>query len=361
MFNQESLKELIKKIVAIQAPSGFEEPMMRFLKNELEPLVDEVYDTPRGNIIGIQKSKDPNALKIAIVAHMDQIGLTVFNIDSTGFIRFKKIGGIVSRALQGQHVRILTEKGAVYGVIGLKPGHVTPASEANTIPSVDEMYIDVGARSREEATKLGIKMGLPISYSMKPLELAYGYMATPSLDDSCGIATLIILANEFKKNPIKQSIYYVGTVEEEIGLRGAEVALNGLDLDLAIAIDTTSAGFQPDVNMREIIYEVGKGPAIHIAELGAGIKIESQLLVRWLEKIALKHKIPYQIGFQHGGTDAMALMQTGSGIPSCSIGLPRHYSHSPIETFQLNDLENLIILLQKAVSEINDDFKLNRI
>lgn len=361
MSYQETLKELLLRLVEIQAPSGFEEPMMRALKEELLPFVDQVYATTRGNIIGIQKGTDPEAPQIAIVAHMDQIGLTVFNIDPTGFVRFKKIGGLVSRALQGQQLRILTDKGPVYGVVGLKPGHVTTPAEANVIPLVEDMYIDVGARSREEALKLGIKMGLPISYNMKPLELAYGYMSTPSLDDSCGLATLIILAREFKKTPPPSTIYYIETVEEEIGLRGAEVALSSLDVDLAIAIDTTSAGYQPDVNMRELIYEVGKGPTIHIAELGTGIKIESQLLVKWLKQIAEKHKIPHQIGYQHGGTDAMALMQTGSGIPSCSIGLPRHYSHSPIETFQMKDLENLILLLQKAISEINEGFSLNRI
>jgi len=331
------------------------------LKEELKPFVDQIYDTTRGNIIGIKKGTNSNAPKIAIVAHMDQIGLTVFNIDQTGFIRFKKIGGIVSKALQGQQVRILTENGPVFGVIGLKPGHVTPAAEANIIPPVEEMYIDVGARSREETHKLGISIGFPISYNMKPLELSYGHIATPSLDDVCGLVTLIILAREFHKNHPLSTIYYVGTVEEEIGLRGAEVALNGLEVDIALAIDTTTAGFQPDVNMRELIYEVGKGPAINIAELGTGIRFSSQLLVKWLRTVAEKYKIPHQVAYQHGGTDAMALMQTGSGIPSCSIALPRNYSHSPIETFQLKDFENLILLIEKAIIDVKEDFNLHRI
>jgi len=361
MSKEESLKELFLRLVEVQAPSGFEEPMMKLLEEELKPYVDEVYDTKRGNVIGVQRGTDPKSPKIAIVAHMDQIGFAVFNIDSAGFIRFRKLGGAHTRAIQGQQVQILTDKGPVLGVVGLKPGHITTPAEANILPPIEEMYIDVGARSREDAIKIGVRIGLPITYNTKPIELANGFIATPSIDDRCGIASLIVMARHFKPNPPRSTIYYIGTVEEEIGLRGAEVVLDNLDVDIAIAIDTTSAGYQPDVNMRDLFYEVEKGPALHVGELGTATRIGSQLIIKYLTKTAEKYNIPHQVGFQHGGTDAMALMQTGQGIHACTIALPRRYSHSPIETFQLEDLENLILILIKAVSEMDKGFNLNRI
>ncbi|MCW3991450.1 MAG: hypothetical protein NWE79_01985, partial [Candidatus Bathyarchaeota archaeon] len=142
------LKELLFKLIEVGSPSGFEEPMMAALKSELEPLVDEVYDTPRGNVVGVQRGTDPEAPSIALVAHMDQVGFVVFNIDERGFIRFRRIGGAVTRAIQGQQVRLLTEEGPVVGVVGIKPGHITKPEEANIVPPLEEMYIDIGAESK---------------------------------------------------------------------------------------------------------------------------------------------------------------------------------------------------------------------
>ena len=358
----QELRELFLKLVEVGSPSGFEEPMMMVLKSELEPLVDEVYDTPRGNVVGVQRGSDPEAPSIAVVAHMDQVGFVVFNIDEGGFIRFRKLGGPVTRAIQGQQMRLLTEKGPVVGVVGIKPGHITKPEEERTIPPLEEMYIDIGARSREEAEKLGVTIGTPIVYNAKPVELANNLIASPAVDDRGGCTAIIATARALKDAQIPATVYYVGSVEEETGLRGAEVVLYDLEVAMAVAVDTFPAGWQPEVVMRDLFYEIGRGPGIHVGHFSRGSTIVGHPRVReWLVDTAEREGIPYQMGLMHGETDAIAFMQTKVGIPSATLGLPRKYSHSPVEVFDLNDLDNLVKLLVAAIKRLDVDFTLHRI
>ena len=355
------LKKTFMELVGVDSPYGFEEPMIRHLKGALAPYVDEVLETPRGNVIGIQRGTDDDAPKVALAAHMDQVGFTVFNIDERGFIRFRKVGGASNRAIQGQQVRLATEKGPVLGVVGVKPGHVTPPSEANMVPGVQEMYIDVGAWSREEAEEMGVKVGTPIVFNAKPLELANDLITSPAVDDKAGLTLLIAVAKALKDEALPATVYYIGTVEEEGGLRGAAVALHDLDVDAAVAVDTAPSGWQPDVNMRDIVYEVGKGPAIHIGETGSrSTWVYHPKLRDWLIEAAQAEGIPFQSSYQLGGTDASAMAQTRGGIPTTTVGVPRRYSHSPVETFDLKDMAGLVQVLIAALRGLKPGFNLLR-
>lgn len=356
------LKKQFFKLIEVGSPFGYEEPMIAHFKSELSLIVDEVYDTPRGNVVGVQRGTDPGAPSVALAAHMDQIGFVVFNIDSRGFIRFRKVGGASNRAIQGQQMRLLGEKGPVLGVVGLKPGHVTKPHEANTVPPIEEMYIDIGAWSKEEAEDMGVKVGTPIVFAAKPLELANDLIASPAVDDKVGLAVLLAVAESLKDKQLPATVFYIGTVEEEGGLRGAEVALYDLDVDMAVAVDTAPSGWQPDVNMRDVVYEVGKGPAIHIGEMGSrGTRVYHHNLRKWLSETAEAKGIPYQMSYQLGGTDASAMAQTKSGLPTITVGVPRRYSHSPIELFDLKDTENLVKILAASLEALESGFNLHRV
>lgn len=356
------LKEILFRLVEVDAPSGYEEPMMTHMVEELKPLVDEVHVTPRGNVVAVQQGVDDEAPKVALEAHMDQVGFVVTNIDDRGFIRFRRLGGAMTRALLGQHMRFITQKGAVKGVVGMKPGHVTPAEERRTIPAIEDLYVDVGAWSRDDVRAVGIDIGTPVVWDTPPLELTNDLIASPGLDDKIGLATLIAVARALKDEPVPATVYYLATVEEENGLRGAYSVLYDLDVDMAVAIDTTSAGFQPEVKMRDVYYEVGKGPAIHHGEQGGGRVnvIHHHRVRKWLKKTAEDEGIPYQENFQYGGTDAGAMAKTRAGVPTSTIALPRRYSHSPVEVFDAKDLENLVRVLVAAVKGLDSGFSLLR-
>lgn len=357
----EEIKELFLELVSIGAPSGFEEPVMKAVVEKLRPLTDRVWDTPIGNVIGVQEGTDPEAPKVAIVAHMDQVGFVVSNIDEKGFLRFKRLGGAATRTIQGQQMKVITPNGPINGVAGIKPGHVTKPSEAYTVPQLEEMYIDIGARSKQEALEMGVKNGTPIVWGAQPYHLANNYIATPGADDRAGLTAMISIAKNLSKEKIPSTIYYVGTIEEENGLRGAAVALYNLDVDLAVAIDTSPAGWQPDVSMRDIYYEMGKGPAIHVGEGGMSARTGSRIVREWLIETAESEGIPYQSGFMYGGTDASAIRLTKSGIPASTIGIPRRYSHSPVEMLNMDDLSKLIEIVTKSLKKLDKDFKLHRI
>ncbi len=355
------LKETFIELVAVDSPSGFEEPMIRHFSEALAPYVDEVLETPRGNVVGVQRGTDPKAPKVALAAHMDQVGFVVFNIGERGFIRFRKVGGASNRAILGQRVRLVTGKETVHGVVGIKPGHITPPSEANTVPPVEEMYIDVGAFSRKEAEGMGIKVGTPVAFDAEPRELANDLVTSHAVDDKAGLTVLIAVAKALKDEKIPATVYYIGTVEEEGGLRGAAVALHDIDVDAAVAVDTAPSGWQPDVNMRDVVYEVGKGPAIHVGEMGrSGRWIYHKRLVDWLIGAAEAEGEPYQSSIMLGGTDAKAMAQTRGGIPATTVGIPRRYSHSPVETFSLGDLAGLVRILVAALRGLKPGFRLLR-
>lgn len=357
----QQVKDILFKLLKVKSISGFEEPMMKVLKAELTPLCDEVYDTPRGNVIGVQRGTDPKAPKIALASHTDQVGFIVFNIGEKGFIRFRKVGGAVSRSIEGHQMALHGSKGVVLGVVGIKPGHITKPAEANIVPPIEEMYIDIGAKSKAEVFEMGVTIGTTITWNNEPVELANNYLATAAADDRAGLAAIISIAKNLKKNPIPSTVYYVGTVEEEIGLRGAEVALYGLDVDIAFAIDTCPAGYQPDVNPRDIFYEVGNGPCMQIGEIGRGIKFSSEVLRRWLMDVADEHKIPYQTGLMHGGTDTSTMQQTMAGLHAMAFSIPRRYSHSPVEVLSMDDLHNLVRILSEAIPGVDSGFNLHRI
>ncbi len=335
--------------------------MIKTLMEELKPLCDEVYQTPRGNVVGIQRGTDPDVPKVALTAHTDQVGFIVFSIDDRGFLRFRKIGGSVTGSIQGHQMKLHGKKGPVYGVAGIKPGHMTKPAEANTIPAIEQLYIDVGAKSREEVAEMGIQIGTPITWNTEPVQLANNYIATAAADDRAGLSAIITVAKNLKDKQIPATVYYIGTVEEEIGLRGADVALFDLDVDMAVAVDTCPSGYQPDVKPVDIFYEVGKGPALQVAEMSSTTRVSSRIARDWISGAADKHGLPYQKGIMYGGTDASAMQQTRSGISTVPFSIPRRYSHSPVELLSLDDLYNLTEILTAGLSELDRNFKLLRV
>lgn len=342
-----ALVEILEKLSNACSVAGREDEVRNLMKKFLKPYVDEVREDRLGNIIGIKEGKK-NAPKVMLAAHMDEIGLLVKTISKEGFLQFAKIGGIDDRILLAQKVTVYTEKGALHGIIGSRPPHIQKEEERKRVISYDELFIDVGAESQEQARKMGVKIGDPVGFDIKFAKVGRDIVIGKALDDRVGCAVIIEAMKQLKKTEC--TIYAVGTVQEEVGLRGAATAAFGICPDVGIALDVTVAGDVPGVKEVEAPIKLNKGPSIEIADAGL---ITHPKVLRLLVDAAEENKIPYQLetGLP-GSTDAARISLTREGVPSGVISVPTRYIHSPTALLSLKDTENAVKLTIAAIQKI---------
>ena len=342
-----SIVETLEKLSNACGVAGREDEVRKIMMEMLKPHVDEISEDKLGNVIGIKRG-EKNAPKVMLAAHMDEIGLFVKTISKDGFLQFSKIGGIDDRILLAQKVIVHTEKGPLHGIIGSKPPHIQKEEERKKVLTYDELFIDVGAENQGEAKKMGVKIGDPVSFDVKFARLGNDAVIGKALDDRIGCAVMIEAMKILKKTEC--TIYAVGTVQEEVGLRGATVAAFGIYPDIGIALDVTVAGDVPGVKEVEAPIKMRKGPAIEIADMGL---ITHPKVLRMLVEAAEENNIPYQLetGLP-GSTDAARIALTRGGVPSGVISVPTRYIHSPASLASLNDIENAVKLAVAAIQKI---------
>jgi len=343
----EELFSLVKRLSEAIGCGGDEEEVVKIITSELEGKA-ELRRDKMGNLIAKVGSGKP---RIMLAAHMDEIGLMVKHIEDRGFIKFAKLGGINDHILLGQRVKLKTSDGSyVYGVIGSKPIHLLKEEERKQVVSYEKMFIDVGVRSREAAEKLGLKVGCVATFD-RTMERMGELICGKAFDDRLGCAALIEV---LKQAEPKCEVLACFTVQEELGLKGATTSAFALEPDIGIAIDTTIAGDFPGMEPHEAPVEIGKGATIVVAygrkeSLGYGL-IPSRKIREWLEGLAKRNNLPYQLEVVEGGTtDAAAIALSRGGVPAAAVSIPTRYLHTPIEVASLNDLEMTIRLLKLAV------------
>jgi len=342
-----SLEDTLEKLSNACGVAGREEEVKRLLSEMLKPYVDEVKEDKLGNIIGVKRGGE-NAPKVMLAAHIDEIGLLVKTISKDGFLQFTKIGGIDDRILIAQNVIVHTEKGPLHGIIGSKPPHIQKEEERKKVVTYDELFIDIGAESFEEAKQMGVKIGDPVSFNIKFAKIGKDSALGKAFDDRVGCAVMIEAMKQLEKTEC--TVYAVGTVQEEVGLRGATTAAFGLYPDVGIAIDVTVAGDVPGVKDFEAPVKLRKGPSLTVADYGL---ITHPKVLRLLIDAAEKNGIPYQLetGLQ-GTTDAARISLTREGVPSGVISIPTRYIHSPASLLSLKDAENAVKLTVEALKMI---------
>ena len=318
-------KDTFKRLVQVPGVSGYEERV----REEISEMVGGEADR-FGNLI-LKKEGG----KVLLVAHMDEVGLVVSHIEDDGRVRFRKVGGIDDRILPSSHVTVHTEKGDVPGVIGIMPPHLQVEEERKVL-SWRELYIDVGASSREEVEELGVQVLDQVTFMRPWAELNRGRrIATKNVDDRYGCALLVELAKDEKA-------LFAWTAQEEVGLRGAWAMASNMDVELVIAVDTCSC-CDPVITGP---LELGKGPIIRAFD---NASIADRRLVKRVLKLAKENGIPVQLATTGGGTD-MALFQR-FGLKALSLGVPIKYSHSLTEMIDLEDVRHLEELLRLVISE----------
>jgi endoglucanase len=342
-----ALAETLEKLSNATGVAGREEEVRNLMKKFLKPYVDEVKEDKLGNVIGIKRG-EKNAPKVMLAAHMDEIGLLIKTISKEGFLQFAKIGGIDDRILLAQNVIVYTEKGPIHGIIGSKPPHIQKEEERKKVPTFDELFIDIGAESQEEAKKMGVRIGDPVVFDIKFVRTWKNIVIGKAFDDRVGCAVMIEAMKLLEKT--KCTVYAVGTVQEEVGLRGATTAAFGIYPDVGIALDVTIAGDVPGVKEVEAPIKLRKGPSLTVADYGL---ITHPKVLRLLVDAAEENKIPYQLetGLP-GSTDAARISLTREGVPSGVISIPTRYIHGPSALLSLEDAENAAKLTAIAIQKI---------
>lgn len=321
------MKQLIQKLTETYSPSGYEDAIREVILNEIKPLTDEIRLDTMGNILARKGEKAANGKRIMVAAHMDEIGLIATHIDDHGFVRFTTVGVPFGRYLLGGRVCFVN---GVPGVINSER-----PEKFNIIPAVDKLFIDVGATGVKDCP---VKVGDVAAFERPFVEMGSRLVAK-SLDDRVGVAVAIESLRSLKSGP--NEVYFVFTVQEEVGVRGATVSAYGVDPEIGIAVDVTPAGDTPNPIRREIA--LGKGPAIKIKDHRM---LSDPQVIAWMERTAQKAKIPTQREvLTGGGTDARAIQLTRSGVPTGGLVIPCRYVHSPSEMVDYGDVENAVNLL----------------
>jgi len=335
--------ELLKKVVEAPGVSGYEFLGIRdIVVEELKPVVDEIYVDKLGNVIAHKKGSGP---KVMIAAHMDKIGLMVNHIDNDGYLHVVPVGGVDPRNLVAQRIRFFTEKGERFGVVGHIPPHLQKPEDRKKAADWDTIVIDVGADSREEAEEMGFRIGTIGEYAPAFTQLNENRIATPYLDDRVCLYTMIEAAKRLENH--EADIYFVGSVQEEVGLRGARVASYAIDPDIGIAVDVTFAKQVGDKG--KIVPKLGGGPVMD--EVGPNIHPKVR---RFADEIAKKYNIPLQAEAspRPTGTDANIIQMAREGVATAVLSVPIRYMHSQVETADLRDIEQTIELARHLLEEL---------
>ena len=332
------------------APTGFEAPGQKIWMNYIKPYVDEMDSDNYGTAYAII---NPSAkYKVVIEAHADEISWFVNHINKDGMIRVIRNGGSDHSIAPSKRVDIHADKGVVKGVFGWPAIHTRKGKNANIAPTLDTIFIDVGASSKEEVEKLGIQVGNVITYEDELIKMN-DYFVGRSLDNKMGgfcIAQVARMLKE-KKKKLPFGLYIVNSVQEEIGLRGAQMIASNIQPDVAIVTDVTHDTSTPHIDPKKYgDTKCGEGPTITFAP-----SVHNKLL-DLIIKTAKTKKINLQreVASRSTGTDTDAFAYTGKGIPSALISLPLRYMHTTVEMAHEKDIEDVIKLIYETVIRIKN-------
>ena len=339
------MRETLERLCACAAPSGYEGEAARAAEELLRPLMDEVWTDRLGNVIGVRRCGRPEAPRLVLDAHLDEIGLMVTGAEE-GFLRFRAIGGVDPRMLPGREVTLLTQP-PLFGVVACMPTHVLTEADKDAAIPLDELVIDVGMTQEEvEAT---VPVGTPAVYRGSCFPLGEGQLCGKSMDDRACFAILLRTAELLKGRELDVDLYIMGSTREEVSGAGAKVGTFALDPTYCVAVDVTH-GKTPD-SPPDRASVIGGGPAI-----GVGPNMTRWMTDRMIAK-AKGEDIPYQLEVMEGhtGTNGWHMQVSREGIPTSVVSLPLKYMHTPIEVLESRDMEAVARLLAAFTEKLGEE------
>jgi len=329
--------------------SGREDQVRDLLRQELAPHVDEMWTDAIGNLL-VRKGSGP--VKVMLDAHMDEVGFMVGSVTDDGYLKLKKVGGLDDRALPGREVWLTDRR--IPGVIGARAWHLTRDEDRGKVIPFDQMYVDVGCRTRAEVEDLPIEIGDPVYFATRFERFSEKVAKGKAFDDRAGCAALAAVLQQFDEPGL--TLYGVFTCQEEVGLRGARVAAYNLAPDVAIALEGTGSVGTAGAEPFDTITNMGDGPAISLMDNSA---IPNLRVFEQLVQVARDAGIRYQhrriIG---GGTDAGGIALQRTGVAVCTVSVPCRYIHTAASLLNLDDLQGAVILVHEFLRSIaKGDFR----
>lgn len=335
--------KLLHEITDLDGPSGYEEPVARYVETCLEG-IGELQRDRLGSVLCTRRGQSDNP-RVMIAGHMDEIGFIVKFVAKEGVIRFSPLGGWWSHAVLAQRVRILTSEGPVTGIVGCKPPHLLPPDNRNKVLELKDMYIDVGARDQEHAVgEMCIRPGDAIVPDSNFAIIGDGTrLLAKAWDDRAGVAMMIQTLQALADTKHPNTVCGAATVQEEVGLRGAQTAVEMARPDVAIITETAIAGDTPGIDDSESNVKLGGGPAIYVMD---GSMIPNTRLRDLVIQTCRDENIPHQLCLlERGGTDGGRIHLHAHGVPSIVIGVPTRHIHSHAGIIQRDDYEQCVQLI----------------
>lgn len=338
--------KLLAEICQTPGAPGYEQKVRELVLREVEPLVDEIEIDNMGNVAAIKNGTGNK--KVMVAAHMDEIGFMVTHIDNNGFVRFTTLGGFDPKTLTAQRV-IIHGKKDVIGVMASKPIHVMSDAERKKLPQLSDYYIDLGMDKK--AVEKIVSVGNPITREREMIEMG-DCVNGKSLDNRLAVFILIETLRELKDAQVPYDIYGVFTVQEEVGIRGANVSALKIQPDFGFGLDTTIAFDLPGAADHEKVTKLGEGAAIKIMDSST---ICDYRMVEYMKKTAKKNKIPVQMEIlTRGGTDTAGIQRmTAGGAITGAVSIPTRHLHQVVEMAHKEDIRASIDLLKHCVSGLD--------
>jgi endoglucanase len=347
-LSQDRMERLLGELSNASGPSGFEGPVRAILEREMRSAGLEISTDGLGSIVGVIRGP-ADGPRIMLAAHMDEVGAIVRYLTPEGMVKFQSLGGWLDQAWLDQRWTIMTAKGPLPAISGLKSVHVTSQEERSRVTPRDDIFLDVGAVSKEEAEALGIRPGDAIVPASSFQEFAHGRYVGKALDDRVGCVILLETLHRIKEQGIRtpNTIYFVGTVQEEVGLRGAHTAVAGVNPDLGISLEAGIAADHPGGRPDWAQERLGEGPVIYLADAQMLVNLKLRDL---FQSVARQNNIPVQTEVTNGGAeDSAELQRYGAGRPAVNFAVATRYLHSHNSMIERRDLDQAVSLLLKVL------------
>jgi putative aminopeptidase FrvX len=345
--------ELMKKMMDAFGPSGFEREVNILVKKEVEPYTDEILTDKLGTLAFTLEGDGP---KVLLAGHTDEVGFIISSITENGYLTFNPLGGWWDQVLLAQKVVVRGKKGDVIGIIASKPPHILPIEDRKKIIERKDMFIDIGASTMEEVEEAGIRIGDPV-VPWSPFDvIREGKIAMgKAFDDRIGTFVIMEAMRRIKEQDIPHPNRIIGaaTVQEEVGLRGAQTIAQTVDPDVSIVLEVDIAGDVPGIKASEAPTKMGAGPGLGTYDRSM---IPNQPFKEFVIDIAKQAQIPLQLSqMAGGGTDAGRIHVNASGCPTVVITVPTRHIHSHVGLLSLKDTENTIRLLVELLRKLDSE------